>query len=80
MIEMDVVVRPIEAFGVVVRWNWRTEVLRRREVRRGGFLGILRLLMILIDLRVFDGWICNLPSVGFVVVLLLGGFRCGGGG
>jgi hypothetical protein len=57
MIEMDGVVRPIEAFGVVVSWNWRPEVLRRREVRRRGFLGIFKSMMVWIDLRKADRWI-----------------------
>lgn len=63
MIEMDAVVRPIEAFGVAVRWNWRPEVLRQRDVRRRVFLGIFKEMMARIDLRKGDGWICNSPSV-----------------
>jgi len=76
VIEMDGVVRPIEAFGVVVRWNRRPEVLRRREVRRRGFLGISKPMMVWMDLRKADRWIWDLPRVAFVVVLLLGGVRC----
>jgi len=57
MIEMDAVVRPIEAFGVAVRWNWRPEVLRRRDVRRRLFLEIFEFMMTGTDLRKADRWI-----------------------
>jgi hypothetical protein len=57
MIEMDAVVRPIEAFGVAVRWNWRPEVLRRRDVRRRGFPQIFKFMKAGIDLRKADRWI-----------------------
>jgi hypothetical protein len=44
MIEMDVVVKPIEAFGVVAGSNWCLEDLRRSRVRIRRFMGIFEFL------------------------------------
>lgn len=56
VVEMDAVVKSIEAFEVVVRRNWRVRMLRRGAVGSRGYLEIFKKTKARTDLQTTGGW------------------------